>query len=215
MDGSRFDTLTRSLSTAGSRRRTLRLLAGSTLGSLLIFGSGPTAAKKGGKKKGDGGKGGKKNDENDKNDKKNEQCGGGKLRCGNDCVNALADPTNCGGCGTKCDVFHSCRNGACLPCPQFTMRCFGSTSNACINIDADPANCGACGITCRKHEVCRGGDCLCTGQTCQDGSCCPSGYACVGQGSACCPTGYYACGNGRCCPNGYRCGGKCGHECCA
>ena len=59
MDGSRFDTLARSIATSGTRRRLLsRLLGGVVLGApLALLGQGDHAAKgkKGGKKGGGGG----------------------------------------------------------------------------------------------------------------------------------------------------------------
>src|SRR5215211_913839 len=54
-----FDAITRSLGAAASRRTTLRLLAGSALGSLLTVGARPAGAKRGGKGKGKKGKKGK------------------------------------------------------------------------------------------------------------------------------------------------------------
>jgi hypothetical protein len=34
-------------------------------------------------------------------------------RCGNQCVDVLTDPTNCGGCGRACNPGQICVNGAC------------------------------------------------------------------------------------------------------
>ena len=54
MVADRFDTLLRSLSETPSRRKALRLLAGSALGGLLTREAGHALAKKGGKGKGKG-----------------------------------------------------------------------------------------------------------------------------------------------------------------
>src|SRR5215217_1519563 len=57
MIANHFDTLVQSLSHTPSRRTALRLLTGSTLGSLLTLGMGRTEAKQGGKGKGKNKKG--------------------------------------------------------------------------------------------------------------------------------------------------------------
>src|SRR5687767_8297013 len=54
MDGARFDSLSRALFDARSRRGLARLLGALTLGGVLTAGTVPTAAKKGGKGKGKG-----------------------------------------------------------------------------------------------------------------------------------------------------------------
>jgi hypothetical protein len=54
MDSARFDTLSRALYDARSRRGLARLLGALTLGGVLTAGTIPTAAKKGGKGKGKG-----------------------------------------------------------------------------------------------------------------------------------------------------------------
>jgi len=214
MDGSRFDSLTRSLSTAGSRRRALSgLLAG-----LLSFLGEPHGAEDvlAGK--------GKRKRAKKKGNKKKRPCGGcsgGTICCGSQCVSVLTDPNNCGSCGTQCDVDEACSNGQCTRC-EFPLSVCGTQ---CVNLNTDANNCGACGAPCPKDPVnprrdlqCQNRQCVCTGTFCQNGRCCPAGYSvCVGEGSGCCPTGFNPCPNGQpvdCCEVGYTCGGTCGQNCC-
>ena len=242
MDADQFDRLSRALSHGLTRRTLTSLVAVLTLGRSLGSQLEVAQAKKGGGKKGGGkknGGGGKRNKNDKKNDKKDNlpHCGGGTFRCptfdgaGTDCVNLLEDVHNCGECNKQCGregpIYKNCIQGECVPCPAETPNICtnpgGSTLYRCVSLD-HVDTCGGCtpAHVCKKDPgnpqrdfQCINRQCVCPGQTCQDGSCCPSGYECVGAGPGCCPTGYYACGNGRCCPNGFRCGGTCGQECCA
>lgn len=102
MNPVRFDTLTRSLTTARSRRGTLASLLGGTLG---LLGLTDTVAKKKGKKKGKG--------KDNKNKKK-------KRKTPNPCPE-----------GTQCGPCHFCLGGVCKPCTKAEGTACSDASFAC------------------------------------------------------------------------------------
>jgi hypothetical protein len=80
--------------------------------------------------------------------------------CSGACVDVLADPNNCLGCGKQCAFGQSCAGGVCAPtktsCPQGTSLCYG----ACFDLQTDPNNCGGCGHGCGSlAEGCGNGYC--------------------------------------------------------
>ena len=197
MDADRFDTLTRSLTVAGSRRRALgpRSAARSWRSELadpddaVAARSARCRRKPGECERCDRGKCEKKDGK--------KRCKAGKIK---------SKPF-----GTPCSL-GTCQNGACiaaatttiapptppapLTCPQGLTNCNG----VCRNLDVETANCGACG------RVCPGTNQACCSGVCQNlnrdpnncGACgndCESGVCCRGQ---CCPTTRPNCVLGEC-----------------
>jgi hypothetical protein len=81
------------------------------------------------------------------------------LLCGNNCVDVLTDPKNCGLCGSACLCPGDggvCANGMCAcECGPGYAVCNGS----CVDLHTDPDNCGQCGNAC-PSGCCAGGFCL-------------------------------------------------------
>jgi hypothetical protein len=84
-------------------------------------------------------------------------CPDGLTSCGNDCVNLLTNPSNCGVCANACSSQQTCSAGVCSSnkCGQGESYC----AQKCIPTQNDLNNCGGCGVVCP------------TGQTCQQGVC--------------------------------------------
>lgn len=120
-----------------------------------------------------------------------------QLRCGNQCVDYLNDPLNCGACGNVCGEGTCCVNGNCASlCEEGWVWCDGE----CIDPRNDNANCGACGNACGDGTCCDGGECvsLCSaGQTWCDGAC----YDLANDNENCGACGN-VCGPGTCCNGG-------------
>jgi hypothetical protein len=218
MDDTRFDTLTRALTTTRSRRGALAALLGGTLG---LFGlSGMDAQQKGKgdkrrKKKGKGKKGNQKNSPHkEPGDVRNPLCGPGQGSVSGTCVSLS------GGCGattrnTYCSVSLSDPNGP-SPCPNpepgyagaCAMAddgpfCANGSSCASCQTDADCANEGLgpnvrCVRTCSVGGGCGASQCLMSYLDLPKGE-----PACVATGQPC-PAG--------CDPAG-SCAGCCTGEC--
>ncbi len=85
-------------------------------------------------------------------------------------VNTQTSTSNCGGCGTVCDLdhtnTHSCVAGSCrvATCDSGYGNCNGTHSDGCeISLSSDPSNCGLCGKACQAPNV--------DSYTCQAGLC--------------------------------------------
>src|SRR5829696_3565049 len=185
MDADRFDTLTRSLSNAGSRRR----MFGTTLSVALVAlrltdpedavaaRSARCRRKPGECERCDRGKCEKKDGK--------KRCKAGKIKskpfgtpcslgtCQNGACIAAAPPTtapptpsapltcpqgltNCNGVCRDLDV-EKANCGACgRECPGTNQAC---CNGACANLNRDPNNCGECGNDCAADEFCDRGEC--------------------------------------------------------
>ncbi|MHB8416575.1 MAG: hypothetical protein ACYDCL_00765 [Myxococcales bacterium] len=111
-------------------------------------------------------------------------CSAGETVCGGACTDLLADPANCGACGSVCSS-GVCSKGACAAAPTdggsstacvsdadcpsgescvngiCTAACIAGETvcgGACTDLLTDPANCGACGNVC-SSRVCSNGAC--------------------------------------------------------
>jgi hypothetical protein len=89
----------------------------------------------------------------------------GLTDCGGFCVDLLADPYNCGGCGAVCGAGLSCIGAVCLaPAPSSAQTCavqgLDDCGGVCVDLTADSANCGACGRVCAAGDTCSGGACV-------------------------------------------------------
>jgi endo-1,4-beta-D-glucanase Y len=81
-------------------------------------------------------------------------CAVGELKCGQSCVNAQTDGTNCGFCGNVCGGGQSCVNAACA-CPSGQTTCSG----VCVDTSSSTTHCGACGVMCPTGQSCSAGVC--------------------------------------------------------
>jgi hypothetical protein len=79
------------------------------------------------------------------------------------------DPTNCGACGSVCNVANGtsvCRDGACGfgACNAGFASCDGNDANGCeTNLQTTSAHCGACGSSCSGGQICRDSACVMAG----------------------------------------------------
>jgi hypothetical protein len=84
-------------------------------------------------------------------------CRNGTVRCGQGCVDTLADQRNCGACGVACQNGQICQSnedpegarGVCV-CQPGAKDCNGQ----CVVLATDPNNCGVCGKACATDELC-------------------------------------------------------------
>jgi serine/threonine protein kinase len=76
------------------------------------------------------------------------------------------DPSNCGGCGHKCQALPHARTGCgdvCTiwRCDEGFRDCNGATSDGCeVRVSEDAKNCGHCGTVCERGRHCRAGRCV-------------------------------------------------------
>lgn len=169
MDDSRFDALTRSLSTSGSRRHSLRGLLAGALGLGLALDEIPGLAKKNkGKKK------------NKKKDQKHPDCRG-------------AQPTPCG--KRCCSLEESCRKGACVNHCFDGEPNRGETDTDCGGTCRNVHTC-VVGQLCVEDADCDTNVCVSRPDLRQDGNLCllcridsdcdrlgdPQSFRCVGNG---------------------------------
>lgn len=215
MDGFRFDELAKRLATTGiSRRGALRALGGGLAGGVLgMVGRGEGIAAT---CRPNGGICLKSEQCCSKAcDKKSLRCvcQPGQTMCGTACVNATADPNNCGACG------HAC------PTPAT------ATAAVCVNSKCSfvcPGGKRPCGTGCIPADACCNGACdqgqICDQGTCKDDITCPTGTTkcsatshptCCGPQTTCFDDGYddYCCSDvadatnwcGRCPSNEFAC----------
>ena len=86
-----------------------------------------------------------------------EGCLQGQTTCGGICVNTLADPAHCGGCGSACADGEVCEAGGCVAeCTAGLASCAGG----CVDLEDDIANCGSCNVACPGGTRCEGGACV-------------------------------------------------------
>ena len=212
MDGARFDTLARSLTAAGSRRRALATALSSALGILGLARSDEAAAggkckpactecescKKGKCHKTKHGKVCKKGKCQAKTagtactapaggtcQSGTCTCPGALTSCGGTCVNIQTDRAHCGGCGTTCTPTQVCQ-GSCFPrstCPE--------TITSVCSLDPSGTSCGSncyCGRSTEGNLLCFANETFCTTlRACLTSANCPAGQACVDV-SGCCGT---------------------------
>jgi hypothetical protein len=92
-------------------------------------------------------------------------CPAGQVACSGTCVDTQSDPSNCGGCGLRCNfpnAIGACASGAChlAGCNPGFADCNGNPADGCeTNIRTDNNNCGACGHVCAAGTVCTNGVC--------------------------------------------------------
>ena len=80
-------------------------------------------------------------------------------------VSTATDPTNCGTCGTTCNLPHAtagCNGGSCTvaSCNTGWADCDGNPANGCETDLSQPAHCGTCGNACATGMLCSGGSCV-------------------------------------------------------
>ncbi|MFN8663523.1 MAG: hypothetical protein U0075_16655 [Thermomicrobiales bacterium] len=100
MDTTSFDSLTRTLGRARSRRETVRLLAGGFTAGILASRLGTTALAR----------------DFDPCSAEGDQ---GLTLCGGTCVILSVNRLHCGACGVICAAEARCQDGMCVPIPDF------------------------------------------------------------------------------------------------
>jgi hypothetical protein len=172
MDANRFDSLTRSLSAAGSRRRALALAVSGALAPLV--GLGETDARSKLKKS-------KKIDNKKRRKKCIKKAKGASNACQDKKKNGSESDIDCGGTCPRCAVGKTCNSRA--DCTS--ARCDGGTCTSCAlntdcGLDTDGNTC-----FCRPTEA---GEKFCTRQLCKffmGGTCadCLPGEQCLVAGA--------------------------------
>jgi hypothetical protein len=168
MDAERFDALAREVSTPGTRRVLLRLVAGLPLAGLLsgLLGRATTQADGSGAIVGGGGRRRHRRKRHHRHQRhqhhKRHHC-----------------PKSCGPC-------QSCQQGKCQP-DRDGSSCGGGTccDGKCVDTNTDPVHCGRCGNRCLIFGDCQQGQCVCSDCPATPWQCCPSGgkfCAVCGQG---------------------------------
>ncbi len=192
MDPQRFDTLARSLTAAGSRRRALAAILGGALGLSL----GATSIEEAAARK-------KKPCPPCK--KRNRQ---GK------CKKKLPD-------GTACEGGRTCQNGSCL-CASGLRPCGATCQQCCVNLDCEGGRTcqkGTCAcppdrpLFCTEQNVC--GECCDNIPCCGKTVCEPREQRCFPNRTCGCEDTRSVCGNtGLCCLEGEICDGSAGADSC-
>jgi hypothetical protein len=78
-------------------------------------------------------------------------CASDRRPCNNNCVDLMADISNCGECSHSCSSGQFCQQGTCRK-----MCSTGQTScpDGCYNISSDKDHCGSCGNACPAGLTC-------------------------------------------------------------
>src|SRR3954447_26501582 len=187
MDPSCFDALTRSLSTAGSRRHALVVAVGGALG-LLGLSQADDADADGACKPVCGAcqtcqRGHCHKSKQGKKHCRRGTCVAtppGTVSCGGACVDLTSDPRNCGSCGTRCSVNQTCNAGTC------TCTIFDVAGGRTCPIPNPNASCCTIGCACSPADPMN----IFDPATCSFIATCPPDRQCIGpQCAACCPVG--------------------------
>jgi hypothetical protein len=214
MDGERFDTLIRTLTAAGSRRRALALAVSGALGLLAREDTDAHNPSKSCKKK--SGKARKKCLKQAKRHNAAHATQGPPAGCTPNCNGKTCGANGCSGsCGT-CTGGSACVNGTCV-CPAGQELCKGACVPSCTQTNSvlDPTTCDCC--------LRYASECWTSGLRCCPGSCVPSGSGSIcwggNEGDPCefnaqCRADF--CLDGVCrCPSGQDlCGGVCQVQSC-
>ena len=87
------------------------------------------------------------------------------VRCDGECIPAVSDPDNCGGCGITCEEGEFCSGGSCVSetdfsCPDFEDADIEVCGRRCVDTNWDNENCGSCGRACPEGQGCVFGNCV-------------------------------------------------------
>jgi hypothetical protein len=194
MDSCRFDSLTRTLTTAHSRRGALTAALGGAVGIWGLVHPDEAAARK--KKPCPPCK--KRKKDRCKPKAAGAPCtafAGGVCQNGA-CVDVQGDEANCGALGTTCGSKQVCQAGSCFP----GSTCPATTSAMCLGSGAFTSSCNSavfgsdlcvCSRSAEGNVVCIAlppGGCA-DKMPCSSSTTCPPGQACVEVGSCCPSTG--------------------------
>lgn len=163
MESSRFDDITRALTTGTSRRHTILGLGSGLLAGLLAhlgLEEATAACVKPGKK---GCKGprnkkccpGARCTGGSKRKAGRCVCKRGLTKCGSTCVNTQINAQHCGACNNPCGEGETCDQGGCV-CSGGLTLC-GTT---CVDTQTDKQHCGACDEPCGGTSTCQQGTCV-------------------------------------------------------
>ena len=172
MDDFRFDTLARSLGTAGSRRRALGGLLTGVFGALgwqqpegaTAHDLAATCKKKSGDKKKKCLKKAKKHNA------EHAATGTTGTGCTRNCTGKSCGDDGCGGSCGSCSACKQCSSGACITSPDFTAC--GGAKQCSGGVCATPADCQN-SSACIHGNSCCSGRCLCREYT-AEGFCYPT-----------------------------------------
>ena len=190
MDADRFDSLTRSLMSSGSRRRALGAIAGGAIGLLGLADTDHASAAKSGKCKPRCGECARCKRGDCKKTKH------GKKRCSRGKCQPLRE-------GTPCTT-GTCQGGSCIaalpispppppaPLPPPSQLCpegFTVCGGSCVDTSASATHCGTCNNPCRPNQTCCSG--ICRNLNTHNANCgacgnvCPAGTNCCNGTCAC------------------------------
>jgi hypothetical protein len=187
MGKSEFDTLTRLLTTPGSRRSALAALGG-MIGARGWRGVSDAALAKRHKKKKKKKRG---RTTSPPSPPSSLTCPSPYTPCGAQCVDLSDNQENCGACAVVCSQTKTCCSGVCIDLNDNDANC-GSCGHACLTRDEDTTRLGAA-------EICSSGTCA---------ECSVQGSIRMGNPPTCC-RGLHRCfndmGRNECVPNGTPC----------
>jgi hypothetical protein len=138
-------------------------------------------------------------------------CGAGETCCSGTCVDLTISRDYCGACGVACAADEICLAGACTPCPADNQICGNvccSPSQTCCDgtcvddLESNENHCGACGKRCPR--ICteeQGDPPICNGPRCCSGGVCLKSKSLQSNPDNCGACGH-ACAAGESCCNG-------------